>query len=235
MNIVDFVIIAFLAYNVIRGIYRGFVSSVLHIISFFLTWIGSFLLYERVAAWLNGMFGLSGLFMQYFEVSDQVVLQELAKAPLDSVPAGKIGELIASVHMPDSMYAIVEENVATRAFAPQGLTTFGQYLNQTCINVLINAGSFILVFFILTCVFNLVIAMVNSVAHLPLIRTCDNILGGLLGFIVGVLIIFIMFIIVPVVITILPFDQINTLFDDSMFAPFFMGTNLLNNVLSGIL
>ena len=58
MNILDYVVLFFLGVSIVVGFYRGFVQTVLSVGGTVLSVIASFLVYPKLAAWVQGNEGI---------------------------------------------------------------------------------------------------------------------------------------------------------------------------------
>ena len=128
--------------------------------------------------------------------------------------------------MPLPMDRCVVKNIAQEAFRSSGVTTLGDYFNQTIVCVVINILALLLLFTILRLLFGFLIRARSSGR--------ERIQGAFprgwyhrrrLGLIHGVLLLFVIFLAVPVMLTVLP--MLYKFLSESFFGEFFYKANFL--------
>ena len=66
-----------------------------------------------------------------------------------------------------------------------------------------------------------VIHLIQYVFELPVLRHLDALIGGMFGLVRGVLLVFILFALVPIVLAVVPVDFISEMIAQSQLAPYF--------------
>jgi len=99
--------------------------------------------------------------------------------------------------------------------------TIAQLLSQTIVNVSISIISFLICFFVCYIAATFVIHLVQYVFELPVLRHLDALIGGVFGFVRGVLLLFILFALVPIVLAVAPVPMIEEMVASSRMAPMF--------------
>ena len=87
---------------------------------------------------------------------------ELTRTPISEVSLEQLNTVIENADMPLPMGNRVAHNVAVEAFAADGITTLGDYFNQTIVCVVINIVSLVAVFLLSRLVIGFII---ECVAH----------------------------------------------------------------------
>ena len=135
--------------------------------------------------------------------------------------------------MPDSISKILENNLRTRAFSGTGLTTVNDYVSNTVVAVAVNVLCFIAVFAVCYLVLSLLVSLIQHVFRLPLLKQLDWLAGGAFGLGRGAMILYVIFLLLPIINTVLPLDAFNQLLDASKLAPVFMSDGFFAGVISG--
>lgn len=238
MNIVDYAIIGVLALSVVWGIYRGFLASVLKVVSFFISWAAAFLFYPAVAKFIQLHTGLVDTMLYFSEGADRIPknFMDFTRMSVDLIPGDKLNEMIVGSQFPKSIEVLLRENIVNQAFSGQGLSSLGDYFNYTLVYIIINVVSFLLVYIAVSLILGLIISMTNAVVRLPVLKQFDSLLGGCFGLIRGIFLVFVLFIIIPITLAVVPAGlDLGKYLQESALAPFFYQTNFITDVLRGVI
>ena len=107
------------------------------------------------------------------------------------------------------------------------------YVKNTLIGVAISILSFILCFAGSYLVGSILISLIHHVFQLPILKQLDWLAGGAFGLIRGLLILYVIFLIVPILSTVIPMDSFNELLAQSVLAPYFQKDVLFSWVIAG--
>ena len=129
----------------------------------------------------------------------------------------------------------IADNIARESFAENGITTLGDYFNQTIVIVFINILVFIAMFAIIRIILAFIINGVDYALTLPKLRVADRAIAGGIGLIRGILAVFLLFMLLPIVLIVLQgkFAFLTDMVNDSMMAKFFYRTNFLLSMMPG--
>lgn len=238
MNIVDYAIIGVLLLSVVWGIYRGFLASVLKVVSFFISWASAFLFYPSLAKFIQLKTGLVDTMLYFSEGADRIPkgFIDFIRMPVNTIPGDKINEMIVGAQFPKNIEMLLRENIANQVFGAQGLSSLGDYFNYTLVYIIINVISFLLIYAAVSIVLGLIISLTNAVVRLPVLKQFDSLLGGCFGLIRGIFLIFVLFIIVPIILAMVPQGlDLTKYLDESALASFFYQTNFITDVLRGVI
>lgn len=228
MNFIDIAILLVLAITVLGGLYRGFVDTGLNIAATVVSWALAMLLIPLVASGIKNNDKLFNMMLYYTEGAEYVAATdvELTRAPISQVSAETLHTVLENADMPRPMDQAVTKNIATEALAADGITTLGDYFNQTIVCVVINIVSILMLFAALRIVFGFIIRGVDfGRGGYPVLQKFDGLIGAGLGLIHGVLLLFVLFLLVPIMLTVLP--KIYEFLSESMFGEFFYQANFL--------
>ncbi|MGN0747596.1 MAG: CvpA family protein [Aristaeellaceae bacterium] len=233
MNIVDYVVLGVMALSVLFGFYRGFVSSVLNTGGCLISFGLSFVLYPKLAAVISGDTELVRTLVHYTDASSRIGDLEMAITNVATMTREGIAELVGKVSLPAPLDAILESNLLNQAYAATGVTTVSDYVSQTIINACINVLCFVVCFIVLFVLISIVVNALKAIFRFPVLKQLDWLVGGVFGFLRGVLICYAAFTVVPLVLTVVPMDFISELLDASMLAPLFNNGNLVMAIMNG--
>ncbi len=232
MNYIDLAIIVLLALSVLSGFHRGFLVSILSIAAFFVSWLAAYMFMPSVSGSIMGREDFVSQMLYYKEGAEKLGSVDLARTLVSQVD--NVNAIVSGADLPYPIDTLVHSNISGEAFLNEGLTTVGEYFNQTIVNVAVNVISFLAVFLLVMLILSFIIRGVDFVARLPVLHQFDRLLGAGFGLIRGILIIFLVFMLVPLILTVLPFPDVQNYIEDSAFGNFFYNSNFLLGLIPGI-
>lgn len=234
MNVVDIAILLVLAITILGGWYRGFVSAALGVMATLLAWIVAMLFISPVAGLVKGNAELYNVMLYYTEGAEYVAITdvELTRTSISNVSLDQLNQVIEKADMPLPMGARVARNVAAEAFASDGITTLGDYFNQTIVCVVINIVALLAVFLVARLIIGFIIECVgHAKGGFPALARLDGAVGAGIGLIHGVLILYLLFLLVPIALVVLP--KLYSFIEDSFFGEFFYRANVFLTLIPG--
>ena len=233
LNIVDYVILAIIGVSVIMGMYRGFVSGVLNLISLLGALLIAHLTYPQLAEVLQGNESLIRTLMYYTDAGSRITDVELAMTPVSNLSSDTLTSILQSANLPEVFQQFVRSNVSSQVFAGAGSSNISEYLNQTIIAVSLNIICFLLCFLLAYLVLTMLGNLICYVFRLPVLRHLDALMGGVFGGVRGVFLVFVIFALVPIILTVSPIEQVGDLIEQSKLAGYFYKTNLIAAIMRG--
>lgn len=232
MNIVDYIILGVLGISVLFGLYRGFVSSVLNVGGGLASFLGAFWAYPKLAEMIQANESLRMTLAHYLEPGAGLDLA-LSNARISVLGASGVQQVLDKVQLPTPLDTILRVNLENGVFANLNISTVGEYVNQTIlqasINILCFVACFLVMYFLVSCLFN----MLRAVFRFPVLKQLDSVAGGVFGLLRGLLICLVVFTLVPLVQSMVPLDIIEDLLAESTLAPVFMNGNLITAIMNG--
>ena len=217
MNIIDIMILIVLGSSVILGMYRGFISGVLSVAALIGSAFLAFMMSGELAAWLQGNETLVSTLLYYTDAGSRVSNLDLALLPVSQLSDSALAQILMSANLP----AAFESAFISGLSGAGGAMTIAQLLSETIVSVSIMILSFLCCFFVAYVVLSFVINLINYVFELPVLRHLDSLIGGLFGFVRGVLLVYILFALIPIVLAVAPVQMVSDLIDASRLAPMF--------------
>ena len=228
LNIIDFMILAVLAVSVLFGMHRGFISGVLSLAALIGSAALAFLVSGDLAAWLKGNQTLVDTLLYYTDAGSRIANPDLSLMPVSQLSESALYQVLQSADLPDAFQSAFLSAINTAG----GSTTIAQLLSETIVGVSISILSFLICFFIVYCIATFLIHMIQYVFELPVLRHLDALIGGAFGLLRGVLLLFILFALVPIVLAVAPVPQISELLNGSQLAPAF-DSRIILSILRG--
>ena len=99
--------------------------------------------------------------------------------------------------------------------------------------VALNALCYIVCFAVSFLVLSVVLSLIQHVFKLPLLKQLDWLAGGIFGLIRGALLLYVIFLLIPILSTVIPLDAFNDLLAQSTLAPIFQSDGFFAGVISG--
>ena len=228
MNIIDIVIVAVIAISVIHGMYRGFICGVLSVAALMASAAIAFAVSGDMAAWLQGNKTLVDTLMYYTDAGSRISDLSLSLLPASGVSQSALYSILESARLPQAF----QSAFLTQLEGASASVTVSQLLSQTIVSVSISILSFLICFSVSYVVMVFVVHLIGYVFELPVLKHLDSLIGGLFGFARGVLLVFIFFMLVPIVLAVVPIDLVQNMIDTSRLAPMF-DSNMILSVLRG--
>ena len=235
MNLIDIAVIGVLALFILHGIYKGFLPTLLSIGAYILAWLAAIVLLPVGSNSIRGSEKLFNTMLYYTEGSEYVNDVELARKSIDEISTDTLNAVFAKADLPYPMAKNIADNIARESFAENGITTLGDYFKQTIVIVFINILVFIAMFAIIRIILAFIINGVDYAWTLPKLRVADRAIAGGIGLIRGILAVFLLFMLLPIVLIVLQgkFAFLTDMVNDSMMAKFFYRTNFLLSMMPG--
>ena len=235
MNLIDIAVIGVLALFILHGIYKGFLPTLLSIGAYILAWLAAIVLLPVGSNSIRGSEKLFNTMLYYTEGSEYVNDVELARKSIAEISTDTLNAVFAKADLPYPMAKNIADNIARESFAENGITTLGDYFNQTIVIVFINILVFIAMFAIIRIILAFIINGVDYAWTLPKLRVADRAIAGGIGLIRGILAVFLLFMLLPIVLIVLQgkFAFLTDMVNDSMMAKFFYRTNFLLSMMPG--
>ena len=232
LNLLDITIIVILAFYLISGMYRGFITSLLGTVGFVGAWFGAQQLYPRVAQLALSNQTLMAVLNQYLEPENFFETHAQAVSTVSEVIAGGESAIQNAVSSVAGKVSVVskafEANVRAQMFQRLGINTLADYLDQTIWQAVFNVGEFLLCFIALYVLVCLVVNLLDHVISFPLVRGFDWLLGGLFGLARGLVMVVLVLCLLPALVQIVSPEFADNLRTGSALYSFVSQVDFLN-------
>ena len=233
MNIVDIVILVIIAASVVYGLYRGFMHTVLSVACCLISVFVAFTYGPKLSAYVSGSQGVTSTLATYTDAVARVGDYSLASTPVNQLSDGIVQRVLESVALPKPIASILEANLKTQSFQGTGLNTVNDYVSNTVVGIALNVICFIACFALCYLVLSILVSLIHHVFKLPLLKQLDWLAGGAFGLARGALLVYVVFLIIPILSTIIPLDAFNDMLAQSTLAPIFQSDGFFAKVISG--
>lgn len=234
MNIIGFAILGFIAIYILSGAYKGFIWSASALVASALSCVLALLLMSGVSKMIVSNNTLYEAMLSYTEGSEYVFDVEYAKTDITKLTNTQIDEVMEKAGLPYPMDERVHENIMTEAFKESNITTLGDYFNESMVLVVVNIISFLLIYFAFRVILTFLLSWLDYSKPFPVLRRADWLVGGCIGVVRGVVAVSVVLMVLPIVLTVLPFDAIREMVDESSIATFFYKSSLLLKFIPGV-
>ncbi len=202
---VSVLVLVVLGLCILAGYYRGVIYSALSIgitvVSFFL----ALLMVPVLAGGVKSNESLYGSMLYYFEGYEYIneTAVELVHDPASDVSDEELAVIVENADMPLPLGRAVTRNIQNLAYAKDDIVTLGDYFNQTIVDVVINILSLLALFVLFRVLFGFILRTVDYASRgLPVLRRFDPLFSCGIGFLHGVLLLYILFLVAPILLTI---------------------------------
>lgn len=233
MNVIDIGIIVILGVSVIYGLYKGFVHTILSLACCLISVVVAFSFGPKLADIISGKEGVSTTLATYTDAIARVGDWDLASTPVAQLTEGAINQVLDSVKLPESIANILKSNLENSAFEGTGLNTVNDYVSNTVVRVAVNVISFIVCYALCYLVLSMLVNLIHHVFKLPLLKQLDWLAGGAFGLLRGAIIVYVIFLLLPIASTVIPLEQFNILLSESTLAPIFQSNGFFAGVITG--
>jgi len=172
----------------------------------------------------------------YYSESDEFLGNiETVRTPVDTLTPESLNELLSDVALPHPVESRLRTNLETKAFADEGLTQLGEYLSMTIAHLAVNIACFLIVFVIAFALLFILVHALDTTLQFPILRYGDSLAGAAVGLLVSGISLFAVFMVVPVALSYVPFEELSTIVDNASSSSLFYRSNFLLAMMKGII
>ena len=107
-------------------------------------------------------------------------------------------QFIDGLNLPEILRKNIEKNNNTENYAELSVNTLTEYVSGYLARTVVNGLSYVLAYILATIGIRIVVYILNLIAGLPILKTANKLTGGLVGFVKGLVFIWILFLILTV-------------------------------------
>lgn len=233
MNLLDFGIMGLLALFMLSGLHKGFMWTAVSVLGSLLAILLAFMITPFISAKVVSDEKVFNQMLYYTEGSEYIYDVEYGKAPISTLSNSTLEDIYNRSDVAYPMDKRIRENIENDAFSKDGINTLGDYFNYTMVHVTINILVFLLVYAVIRLLVMFGLGWWNYAHELPTLKRVDVPASIGAGLIRGIMALFILFMLCPIVLTVLPFEFVENTIENSVFASFFYYSNVLLSLISG--
>ncbi|MBQ9944381.1 MAG: CvpA family protein [Clostridia bacterium] len=233
MNIIDIAILAILFISIAYGVYKGFMHALLSLGCGLLAFILALVFSPALARNLSNNPSISSTLATYTDSFARVENYDLKNLPVDQLNEGSIDQiLLEHVNLPPIIENALKDNLLSGALQNKGIYSVNDYVSNTIVSIALSILSFIVCYIVIYLILSLLVNIINHVFKLPLLKQLDWLAGGALGLLRGAVLLYVLFLSLPLISTIVPIDALQELVSASTLAPIFQSDGLFATVIS---
>lgn len=187
------VVLAILILCVWRGYRRGFIKEIVSFFFVFLSLSLAWALNPYINEFLVQKTPIYNTIQETCTNFVQSQGEEKAEYETDST-----GDLIDGLKLPDLLRKNLEENNNAETYAALSVDTMTEYVSGYLARTVINGLSYVLAYILSTIMIRLIVYVLNLIAGLPVLKTANKLTGGAVGFLKGIVFIWIAFLVLTV-------------------------------------
>ena len=233
MNIIDLIVLVFLALGLLVGWYHGFLRSAANLAALMLAAVIALASHGAMAEDILQKNEIIPQLIYYSESDEFLGEIETVRTPVDGLTPESLNALLADVALPHPVESRLRSNLEARAFADKGLTQLGEYLSMTIAHLAVNIACFLIIFVSAFAITFVIVRGLDVTLHFPVLRYGDSIAGAVMGLMVSALSLFVVFMVVPVVLSYVPFEELSSIVDNASVSSLFYRSNVLLSLMKG--
>ncbi len=227
MNWLLIVVIGIIGFHAIDGYIRGFIKKAVSVLSLIITLV--------VVTWVTPF--VSG-FVQSTPIYDSVqekCIEMFVDAEVDAGVKTEQVRAIEEMNLPESVKNILLENNNHEVYEVLNVDGFREYIGAYLTRLIINAVTFVISFIIVWTALRIVIAALDLIAKLPVLKELNRLAGLGLGALTGVLIVWVGFVAVTIFCNGEFGQMLLTMIAENPFLSLLYNTNLILRLVTGLI
>lgn len=232
-NPLDLAAYAVLLVSVAAGIYQGLLATSINTGGFFVSLLSANWFYMGMAMHIKEAQKVIPVLVYYSETSEMLGTVETSRTGVSGMTQLRLENILQNVSMPYPVEKWFSHNVLGAVYTREGLTSLGDYLSHTVAEVAVSIVCFLAILLGVYIAVTIVVNAVHYVVKLPAVRLFDGVLGGAVGLLRGIFLVFALFLVIPAVLSMLPVQQIKDIVDSSQTAAFFYQKNFMFDMIKG--
>lgn len=182
--------------SVIIGYKRGLVKIIASLLATLVCIVLVFLISPSVSKWIQESTPLKETVKNKcieLLLPDETTGEEALQT---EIPREEQISMIEGADIPDVIQKMLLENNNNEVYTALGVQTFGEYIGAYVAKVIADILAFLITFVAVFIIVRIVLGMLNIVDKIPLVGGANHLVGGILGAGIGILIIWILFIVI---------------------------------------
>lgn len=233
MNAVDYALLGIVGVSLLYGLYRGFVSSLMGLISLFVAMFIAYSMGPVVAAAILKNQTIVETLVHYTDAASRLGDLDMSALAVAGLDPATIASIVQRVDLPVPFDALLSGNMAQQVFSTLGSVNVAEYINQTIVTSIVSILSYVMTFIAGYVALTLLTGLFGYMFKFPALRQLDAVLGGVLGAARGIFLVYVLFALVPILMTIVPFEQFNEYIEGSKIGIALYQSNIVTTILQG--
>ena len=227
INYLFIAIVALIVYMTVRGYRKGFLRIVVSFIGTIVIVIAA----REAAPYVTDYLYNNTDAYEKIELGIEEMFKDANEKYDNSIPENQV-KTIDSYNVPDSLKNNLIINNTAEMYKTLVVDVFEDYVSAYLANTAIKAAGFVLAFIVLIIAFRLLLYFVNIISRIPIIRGINQFIGGCIGFIESLIIVWVFFFVAVMFIGNESGSYIFRMIADSEFLTLLFNTNILLGIIS---
>ena len=227
INYLFIAIVALIVYMTVRGYRKGFLRIVVSFIGTIVIVIAA----REAAPYVTDYLYNNTDAYEKIELGIEEMFKDANEKYDNSIPENQV-KTIDSYNVPDSLKNNLIINNTAEMYKTLVVDVFEDYVSRYLANTAIKAAGFVLAFIVLIIAFRLLLYFVNIISRIPIIRGINQFIGGCIGFIESLIIVWVFFFVAVMFIGNESGSYIFRMIADSEFLTLLFNTNILLGIIS---
>lgn len=196
MNVMLIIVGIVFLLSAIIGYKRGLVKIIASLLATLVCIILVFLISPSVSNWIQESTPLRETVKNKcieLLLPDETTEEEVLQT---EIPREQQISMIEGADIPEVIQKMLLENNNNEVYTALGVQTFGEYIGAYVAKVIADILAFLITFVAVFIIVRIVLGMLNIVDKIPLVGGANHLVGGILGAGIGILIIWILFIVI---------------------------------------
>jgi len=227
MNWVDIVILIILTINSLVGVKNGFIVSIFNLIGFIVAYYIAKFNYPIVVEYITKNPDIFNRIKEFVITKVQPIIEK-------STNLGEGSTILKGLKLPELVTGNVANNSIQDLYLQNMTDTVTNVVAETLTNIVINIISFLIVFFVSWIILAIIVKVLDGFVSLPILKQFNKLLGLGVGFLKGILIVFLILAVLTPVISFSPNGAIANGVFDSEIGCYLYNNNILLRYLKNI-
>lgn len=227
INIIDIAVYGIILVSIAAGFYQGLIATSMNTAGFFVAALSAGWFYGGMAMRVKAAGKVIPQLIYYSETSSMLGSVDVYRTGVASMSRQSMDGLLQNVSLPFPIGKWFTENVLGGVYAKDGISTLGDYLSRTVAEAAVSIACFLIIFLIMYVILTLAVNLLHYVVKLPQLKAFDGLAGGAVGLLRGALLASVLFLMLPVALSMLPVAQVKDLVAGSHTASFFYQNDFL--------
>lgn len=230
MNYLDYLFIGIIILCSLIALSRGLIKTIFSFFSLIIAVLLAYTLYPKISSIL---FKYTSLYKSLIgKIIKELNLKLLAQntvSPHDQI------DMIKKLKIPNFIKISLVENNNSEVYKVLKATGIEEYIGGAVATIVINALAFLLVFILSILIVKIISHSLDIVSKLPVIHQLNKIGGFFVGFVQGIIIVWIVCIALTVFISFKPNENLFALIESSLIIKIFYNSKAISSVFSALL
>ena len=196
MNVMLIIVGIVFLLSAIIGYKRGLVKIIASLLATLVCIVLVFLISPSVSKWIQEATPLKEMVKNKcieLLLPDETTEEEALQT---EIPREQQISMIEGAAIPEVIQKMLLENNNNEVYTALGVQTFGEYIGAYVAKVIADILAFIITFVVVFIIVRVALGMLNILDKIPLVGGANHLVGGLFGAGIGILIIWILFIVI---------------------------------------